>query len=102
MSEARSFIAKLVVKPERRDEFVRLQTELKGLVHQQEPDAWVYELLQSEDDPNTFYCVATFKDQAAFDHHMSIDFHDRLVPPILDCLAQDMELGFYRSHGTPK
>ncbi|WP_037500267.1 putative quinol monooxygenase [Sphingomonas jaspsi] len=94
---AKSFIAKLVVKPDRRDEFIALQTELKGLVFQHEPDAQVYELLQSEDDPDTFYCVATFKDQAAFDHHMGIDFHDRLVPPILDCLASDMELGFYRS-----
>jgi hypothetical protein len=28
---------------------------------------------------------------------MGIDFHDRLVPPILDCLAQDMELSFHRS-----
>ena len=97
MSEAKSFIAKLVVKPERREEFIRLQTELKTLVHAQEPDAWVYELLQSEEDSNSFYCVATFKDAAAFEHHMSIDFHDRLVPPILDCLAADMELGFYRS-----
>ncbi len=94
---AKSFIAKLVVKPDRRDEFIALQTELKGLVFQHEPDAQVYELLQSEDDPDTFYCVATFKDQAAFDHHMGIDFHDRLVPPILDCLASDMELGIYRS-----
>lgn len=97
MSEARSFIAKLVVKPERRQEFVNLQTELKRLVHAQEPDALVYELLQSDDDPNTFFCIATFKDQGAFDHHMGIDFHDRLVPPILDCLAQDMELSFHRS-----
>jgi quinol monooxygenase YgiN len=97
MSEARSFIAKLVVRPDRREEFVRLQTELKALVHEQEPDALVYELLQSDDDPDTFFCVATFKDQAAFDHHMGIDFHDRLVPPILDCLAQDMELSFHRS-----
>ena len=98
MSEGKSFIAKLVVKPGRRDEFVQLQTELKGLVFEHEPDAQVYELLQSEDDPDTFYCVATFKDQAAFDHHMGIDFHDRLVPPILDCLAQDMELTMARSH----
>lgn len=100
MSDARSFIAKLVVKPERREEFVRLQTELKSLVHEREPDVLVYELLQSDDDPDTFFCVATFKDQRAFDHHMTIDFHDRLVPPILDCLAQDMELGFYRSHAA--
>ena len=98
MSVGKSFIAKLVVKPERRDEFIRLQTELKSLVHEHEPDALAYELLQSDDDPDTFYCVATFKDEAAFDHHMGIDFHDRLVPPILDCLAQDMELGFYKSH----
>ena len=94
---ARSFIAKLVVKPGRRDEFIALQTELKSLVFAQEPDARVYELLQSDDDPDTFFCVATFKNQAAFDHHMGIDFHDRLVPPILDCLARDMELGFYKS-----
>lgn len=102
MSTAKSFIAKLAVKPERRDEFVQLQTELKALVHEHEPDVWVYELLQSDDDPNLFYCVATFKDEAAFNHHMSIDFHDRLVPPILDCLASDMELGFYKAHGAPK
>lgn len=97
MSEARSFIAKLVVKPDRRQEFIDLQTELKRLVHEQEPDALVYELLQSDEDADTFYCVATFKDQQAFDHHMGIDFHDRLVPPILDCLARDMELSFYKS-----
>ena len=94
---AKSFIAKLIVKPGRRDEFVALQTELKSLVHAQEPDAMVYELLQSEEDADTFFCVATFKDQAAFDHHMGIDFHDRLVPPILDCLASEMELSFFRS-----
>ena len=94
---AKSFIAKLIVKPGRRDEFVALQTELRSLVHAQEPDALVYELLQSEEDADTFFCVATFKDQAAFDHHMGIDFHDRLVPPILDCLASEMELSFFRS-----
>ncbi len=97
MSEAKSFIAKLLVKPDKRDEFIRLQTELKGLAFEHEPDAVVYELLQSEENPDEFYCVATFKDSAAFDHHMGIDFHDRLVPPILECLASDMELNFYKS-----
>ena len=99
MTAARSFIAKLVTMPEKRDEFIALQSELKALVAAQEPDALVYELLQSDDDPDTFHCVATFRDQAAFDHHMGIDFHDRLVPPIIACLASDMELGFYKSLG---
>lgn len=95
---AKSFIATLRVKPEKRDDFIALQTELKSLVKAQEPDAWVYELLQSDEDADLFYCVATFRDEAAFDHHMGIDFHDRLVPPIIDCLAEDMQLAFFKSH----
>lgn len=95
---AKSFIATLRVKPERRDQFIALQTELKRLVHSEEPDALVYELLQAEDDDDLFYCVATFRDQAAFDLHMGIDFHERLVPPILDCLAEDMKLAFFKSY----
>ncbi len=99
MPAKKTFIAHLQTKPEKRDEFIRLQSELKTLVFEQEPDALVYELLQSDDDADQFKVVATFKDDDAFDHHMNIDFHDRLVPPILECLAKDMELDFYRSHG---
>lgn len=94
----KSFVATLRTQPEKRDEFIALQTELKALVHQHEPDALVYELLQADEDPDLFYCVATFRDEAAFDHHMEIDFHERLVPPILACLAEDMQLTFFRSH----
>lgn len=96
---ARSFLARLLVKPERRADFIALQIELKGLVFAHEPDAMVYELFQSDENENLLHCIATFRDQAAFDHHMHIDFHDRLVPPILDCLAQDMEVSFHSSHG---
>ncbi len=94
---AKSFIAQLLVKPEKRADFIALQTELKGLVFAHEPDALVYELLQSAENENLFHCVATFRDEAAFDHHMHIDFHERLVPPILDCLAEEMKLSFHQS-----
>lgn len=93
----KSFIARLRTRPEKREDLIALQTELKALVFAQEPDALVYELFQSETDPDLFECVATFRDQAAFDAHMTIDFHDRLVPPILECLAEDMTIAFYRS-----
>lgn len=95
----KSFIAELRAKPGRGAELIRLQTELKALVFEQEPDALVYELFQSDDDPDLFQVVATFRDDAAFDHHMHIDFHDRLVPPILDCLDGEMKIAFYRSLG---
>jgi hypothetical protein len=54
-------------------------------------------LFKAADEPFTYFCIATFKSEAAFDYHMGIDFHDRLVPPILDCLAQDMVLSFHEA-----
>ena len=93
----KSFIAQLRAKPGRREELIALQGEMKSLAFEHEPGVVVYELFQSEDDPDLFQVVATFKDDAAFDTHMSIDFHDRLVPPILDCVEGEMEIAFYRS-----
>ncbi len=98
MSIGKSFIARLLVKPDKRAAFIALQTELKGLVFAHEPDALVYELFQSDSDENLFHCIATFRDAAAFDRHMQIDFHERLVPPILECLAEEMVLSYHRSH----
>jgi quinol monooxygenase YgiN len=91
----KSFIAKLIAKPEKAADLEALQIELRELVFANEPDCDVYELFKADGEPNTYYCIATFKSEAAFDHHMGIDFHDRLVPPILDCLAQEMELSFH-------
>lgn len=93
----KSFIAKLVAKPEKSAELEALQIELRALVHAQEPDCELYELFKAEGEPNTYYCIATFKSEAAFDQHMGIDFHDRLVPPILECLSQEMELSFHNA-----
>ncbi len=95
---AKSFVAQLRTRPEKRDELIALQVELKRLVHEREPDVLVYELFQSNDDPDLFLCIATFRDEDAYEAHMHVDFHDRLVPPILDCLAEEMKLEFYRSH----
>ena len=96
---AKSFIAELRAKPGRAAELIELQKELKRLVFEQEPDALVYEFFRSDENPDVFQVVATFRDDAAFDHHMQIDFHDRLVPPILDCVEGDMKIAFYRSLG---
>ena len=93
----KSFIAQLRAKPGRREELIALQGEMKSLAFEYEPGVVVYELFQSDDDPDLFQVVATFKDDAACDTHMSIDFHDRLVPPILDCVDGEMEIAFYRS-----
>ncbi len=91
----KGFIAKLVIKPEARAEFERLQIELRRLTYENEPGTPVYEFMRSQDDPNTYMVVATFKDEAAFQTHQASSFHDDLVPPILESLSKDMELTFY-------
>ncbi len=89
------FIALLKVKQDMVKQFEEAQRELAQLTHDNEPDAIVYELIRQTDDPLSYVCYARFTDQAAFDHHMQTEFHDRLVPPILASLADEMQLTFY-------
>ncbi|MEM9170834.1 MAG: antibiotic biosynthesis monooxygenase [Pseudomonadota bacterium] len=97
-----AFVAKLVVAPEKRAEFERLQIELRELTHKHEPETPVYEIIRARDEENTYLCIATFSDDDAFQYHQTTDFHDRLAPAILDCLSEEMDLGFYDILGAPK
>ncbi|HEU4624020.1 MAG TPA: antibiotic biosynthesis monooxygenase family protein [Steroidobacteraceae bacterium] len=89
-----TFIAKLVVKPGMEATFENLQRELSQLTHAQEPDTLVYDVLKHRTQPHTYVVYGRFRDEAAFQRHQTMPFHDRLVPPILACLAQDMDLQF--------
>ena len=89
------FIAVLKVKPDCVEQFENAQKELAAFTHANEPDTYVYDLIRQTDDPLTYICYARFKDQAAFDYHMATEPHDRLVPPILASLAEEMQLTFY-------
>jgi quinol monooxygenase YgiN len=90
-----TFIATLIVKPGKEAEFERLQKELSEDSHANEPGLKVYDVIRHKDKPQHYVVYARFKDQAAFDLHMKAPSHDRLVPPILACLAQDMDLQFF-------
>ena len=90
-----AFIAVLKVKPDMVEQFERAQSELSTLTHEHEPDTLVYDVIRQQDDEHTYVCYARFKDQAAFDYHMQTEFHDRLVPQIMETLAEDMQLTFY-------
>lgn len=90
-----TFIATLKVADDKQDTFEKLQTELSQLSHEKEPDLHVYDVIKHREKPGVYVVYARFKDEAAFNHHMSIDFHDRLVPPIMDCLDGEMELEFF-------
>ena len=90
-----AFIAKLVVKPEKATELEQLQKKLSDITHDTEPDTLVYDFIRHRDQANTYVVYARFKDEAAFQLHQDAPAHEELVPPILDALAEDMDLQFY-------
>jgi quinol monooxygenase YgiN len=90
-----TFIATLVVAQGKEAEFERLQRELSTLTHDHEPGTVVYDVLKQREAPSTYVVYGRFKDDAAFQAHQASKFHDRLVPPILACLAKEMDLKFY-------
>jgi quinol monooxygenase YgiN len=90
-----AFIATLVVKPGKETEFEKLQTELSKLTHENEPETLVYDVLRHRERKDTYVVYARFRNEDAFQTHQTTDFHERLVPPILDCLAGDFEIDFY-------
>lgn len=90
-----TFIAKLVVKSGMEAKFEALQRELSQLTHAQEPDTLVYDVIKHRTEASTYVVYGRFRDEAAFQKHQAMPFHDRLVPPILACLAQDMNLQFF-------
>ena len=89
------FIAKLRIKAGREDEFLRLQRELSALSHENEPDTVIYDVLKHESEPLSYVYYARFRDKQAFEFHQTTAFHDRLIPPIMDCVDGPMDLQFY-------
>src|SRR5580692_134940 len=87
-----TFIATLAIKAGKEEEFERLQKELSELTHAREPGTLVYDVVKSRSKPRTYVVYGRFKDEAAFQVHQASNFHDRLVPPIMDCVEGDMDL----------
>ena len=89
------FIARLKVKSGREADFECLQQELSELTHREEPNTYVYDVIRHRTEPGVYVVYARFKDEASFQHHQTTSFHDRLVPPIVDTLAGEMDLQFF-------
>lgn len=87
-----TFIATLVIKAGKEAQFERLQKELSELTHAHEPGTLVYDILKSRTKERTYVVYGRFADEAAFQVHQASPFHDRLVPPIMECVEGGMDL----------
>jgi quinol monooxygenase YgiN len=89
------FIATLNVARGKESSFEKLQSELSEIAHANEPGLIVYDVIRHVDRPGVYVVYARFKDRQAFEFHQNADFHQRLVPPILDCVEGEMDLQFF-------
>jgi quinol monooxygenase YgiN len=96
-----AFIARLVVRPDKAAEFEALQKELARITHASEPATLVYDFLKHRDEPSTYVVYARFRDEAAFRLHQEAPDHARLVPRILEALAEPMDLQFFEPLDAP-
>jgi len=80
-------------KPEKRDEFVSLITELRKQVLQNEPDTLSYEFLQGP-EPNTFVFFECFSDQAAQQRHQHQPYHVAMSQAGWACLDGEPVIEF--------
>ncbi len=90
-----TFIATLVVKNGMEQQFEDLQRELSQLTHAHEPATLVYDVIRHQSKPSTYVVYGRFKDEQSFQIHQASPFHERLVPPILACLAEPMDLQMF-------
>lgn len=90
-----TFIATLAVKPGMEKKFEDLQRELSQLTHDNELGTLVYDVIRHRTKPSTYVVYGRFRDESAFQAHQGSPFHDRLVPPILACLAEQMDLQMF-------
>ena len=72
-------------RPEKRDEFARLITELRRNVHHHETGTLVFELLQGA-DPNEFVFFECFADEAAQRAHQNAPYHVSMAAAGWACL----------------
>ncbi|HHX64709.1 MAG TPA: antibiotic biosynthesis monooxygenase [Chloroflexi bacterium] len=77
-------VVKIQVKPEFRERFIEATFGDARGANEDEPDCMRFDFLQDEADPNTFYLYEVYRDDAAFQHHLTtphfLTWRDRVDP----------------------
>lgn len=80
-------------KPAKREEFIQLVTELRKNVLRNEPDTYVFEIMQGADE-NEFVFFECFKDKAAQKFHQDQPYHVAMAPLGWACLEDGAIIEF--------
>lgn len=81
-----TFIARMKVKPDKEQEFVRLSERLTERVLATEPNTLIYQFFRQRDKALEFAVIEQFTDEAAEEFHRNTPHFNELAPPLIACI----------------
>ena len=81
-----TFLARMQVKPDKVEEFVRVAKALTEKVHALEPETTAYEFFKLRDEPLGYAVYEQFASEAAEEAHRNTPHFLELAPDLIDCI----------------
>ena len=81
-----TFLAKMKVKEDKVDDFVRLAKALTEKVHELEPETVNYEFFKLRDEPFSYAVYEQFTSDEAEEAHRDTPHFKELAPDLIDCI----------------
>ena len=81
-----TFLARMKVKEDKVDEFVRLAEALTEKVRELEPETVNYEFFKLRDEPLSYAVFEQFKSEEAEQAHQETPHFKELAPDLIDCI----------------
>jgi autoinducer 2-degrading protein len=81
-----TFLARMKVKAEKEQDFLRLARELTSEVHAREPETVAYEFFKLRDEPLGYAVYEQFFNEEAEKTHLNTPHFHRIAPHLIECL----------------
>ena len=81
-----TFLARMKVKREKEEEFIRLAKALTREVHEKEPQTIGYAFFKLRDEPLGYAVYEQFTNESAEEAHLNTPHFKRIAPDLIECL----------------
>jgi len=81
-----TFLARMKVKEDKEDEFLRLAKALTEKVRETEPETVAYEFFKLREEPRSYAVYESFTSEAAEEAHRNTPHFQELAPDLVECL----------------
>lgn len=81
-----TFLARMKVKADKVDNFIRLANQLTEKVHSLEPETKAYEFFKLRDEPLAYAVLEQFTSEEAEEAHRNTPHFLEIAPDLIECI----------------